>query len=76
MKRYFAFTLAWLLVFASAAPMFAQPGLPSGTPSPASSIERFLPVKGAQYNPAILSPQEFLGFELDERLADWGDITR
>ena len=30
----------------------------------------------AQYNPALQSPQVFLGFDLEERLADWGDITR
>ena len=30
----------------------------------------------AQYNPAIKSPQAFLGFCPEERLADWGDITR
>lgn len=30
----------------------------------------------AQYDSKILAPQEYLGFSLDDRLADWGDITR
>ena len=30
----------------------------------------------AQYNPTLQPPQVFLGFDLEERLADWGDITR
>ncbi len=34
------------------------------------------PKVAAQYNPAILPPQDFLGFNLKDRLADWGDITR
>lgn len=34
------------------------------------------PKVAAQYNPAILPPQDFLGFNLEDRLADWGDITR
>ena len=54
----------------------AQPAKPVDTPSPASSIEYYLPFSGAQYNPAIQSPQAFYGFEIGERLADWGDITR
>ena len=53
----------------------AQPAKPVDTPSPASSVEYFLPFSGAQYNPAVRTPQEFFGFEIGERLADWGDIT-
>ena len=53
----------------------AQPALKADTPTPASSIEYFLPFSGAQYNPEVLSPQAFFGFEIGERLADWGDIT-
>ena len=34
------------------------------------------PKVSAQYNPAILPPQDFLGFNLEDRLADWGDVTR
>ena len=34
------------------------------------------PKVAAQYNPTILPPQDFLGFNLEDRLADWGDVTR
>lgn len=34
------------------------------------------PRVSAQYDPDILPPQDFLGFSLDDRLADWGDVTR
>ena len=54
----------------------AQPGKASGEASPAYSVAYYLSVADATYAPDILSPQAFLGFELDERLADWGDITR
>lgn len=41
-------------------------------------LSLLLPLQAAyaQYNPALQSPQAFLGFDLEERLADWGDITR
>ena len=54
----------------------AQPGKPAACPSPNSSVEYYLSVNSADYAADILSPQAFLGFELDERLADWGDVTR
>lgn len=63
-------------LLAAAGIAYAQPGKAAGTPSPASSVMYYLAVQDAQYAPDILSPQAFLGFELDERLADWGDITR
>lgn len=62
-------------VLFSAIPAPAQPARPADTPSPAASLEYFIPVQGAQYDPSILTPQAYFGFELGERLADWGDIT-
>ncbi|MBR6269705.1 MAG: hypothetical protein IKR30_03935 [Bacteroidales bacterium] len=64
------------MLFGAATESYAQPGKPSGVPSPASSVEYFLPTQNAKYNKNIQSPQEFFGFEIGERLADWGDITR
>lgn len=40
------------------------------------NIEYYLPVKGVCFNAGIRSPQEFLGFDIGDRFADWGDITR
>ena len=75
--RHLVRLAAGLLPLLLAAPQAsAQPGKLPAQPSPASSVEYYLPVSGARYNPGILPPQAFLGFELDERLADWGDITR
>lgn len=34
------------------------------------------PQAAAQYDSDILSPQAYLGFDLEQRVADWGDITR
>lgn len=67
---------AALTLFGAATETYAQPGKPSGVPSPTSSVEYYLPVQNAKYNKNIMSPQEFFGFEIGERLADWGDITR
>ena len=41
-------------------------------------LSLILPLQAAyaQYNPSILAPGDFLGFDLAERLADWGDVTR
>ena len=64
------------MLLGAATESYAQPGKPSGVPSPASSVEYFLPTQNAKYNKNIQSPQEFFGFEIGERLADWGDITR
>ena len=33
-----------------------------------------MPRLGAQPAQNLLSPQDYLGFELDARMADWGDI--
>ena len=75
--RHLVRLAAGLLPLLLAAPQAsAQPGKLPAQPSPASSVEYYLPVSGVRYNPGILPPQAFLGFELDERLADWGDITR
>ena len=54
----------------------AQPGSPAAVPTDPAAVEYFLPVSGDSYNPAILTPNAFFGFEVGERLADWGDITR
>ena len=75
-QRNLAAVVLGATVLLTAVPASAQPAKPVDTPSPAASIEYFLPFSGAQYNPEILSPQAFFGFEIGERLADWGDITR
>ena len=54
----------------------AQPGSPAAVPTDPATVEYFLPVSGESYNPAIQTPNAFFGFEVGERLADWGDITR
>ena len=69
-------SVAAVTLFGAATETYAQPGKPSGVPSPNSSVEYFLPVQNAKYLKGIQSPQEFFGFEIGERLADWGDITR
>ena len=75
-RHLFSLAAGLLPLLLSAPQASAQPGKLPAQPSPASSVEYYLPVSGAQYNPDILPPQAFLGFELDERLADWGDVTR
>ncbi|MBO4525703.1 MAG: hypothetical protein IKX53_04620 [Bacteroidales bacterium] len=74
--RYLTLLAAAFLLLLPVPDSSAQPGRRAETPSPASSVEYYLPVQGTQYRPDILPPQAFLGFELDDRLADWGDITR
>ena len=53
----------------------AQPGTPAPVVTDPTAVEYFIPVPGAQYNPAIQTPNAFFGFAIGERLADWGNIT-
>ena len=74
-KKQLATVVLGTAVLLAGLTVSAQPAKPADTPSPAASVEYFLPYSGAQYNPAIRTPQDFFGFELGDRLADWGDIT-
>ena len=74
MKRFLPVAL---LALVSVNSLFAQPGKPSPVSMDDTSyLEYYLPFKNVKYDPGILSPQAFFGFELHERLIDWGDVTR
>lgn len=74
MKKLFPVIAIVLTVFLSEAA--AQPVKPSVGPDGVTSVSYYMSVDNTAYTVDILSPEAFLGFSLDERMADWGDITR
>ena len=76
LRNRFAAVVLGATVLLTALPSAAQPARPAPVDTDPSAVEYFLPASGAQYDPAILTPNAFFGFELGDRLADWGDVTR
>lgn len=72
--------IAWvaaLFLLIPAGRLSAQPGKPSPVSMDDTSyLEYYLPFKNVKYDPGILTPEAFFGFELKERMVDWGDVTR
>ena len=73
MKLRFIITAATAFIAFAAS---AQPGREPVVDDSPEAIGYYLPAANASFDQDILTPQAFLGFDLGERMADWGDITR